>query len=100
MEYTMASELWEDLDRKYAESDVGRELYVNNQYHEYRMVDDCSIVEQAYEIQLLAEELAHFNCALPDRFIVGGIIIKRPSSWRSFATSLEHKREVMTDIHT
>jgi hypothetical protein len=50
MEYTMASELWEDLDRKYAESDVGRELYVNDQYHGYRMVDDCSIVEQAYEI--------------------------------------------------
>jgi hypothetical protein len=40
----MASELWEALDRKYAESDAGRELYVNDQYHEYRMVDDHSIV--------------------------------------------------------
>jgi hypothetical protein len=50
MEYKLASELWEALDRKYAESDAGRELYVNDQYHEYRMVDDRSIVEQAHEI--------------------------------------------------
>jgi hypothetical protein len=30
---------------KYVESDVGCELYVNDQYHEYKMVDDRSIVE-------------------------------------------------------
>jgi hypothetical protein len=96
MEYTIASELWEAQDRKYAESDAGCELYVNDQYHKYRMVDDRSIVEQAHEIQLLPGELAHFNCALPDRFVVGGIIAKLPPSWRSFATSLKHKREVMT----
>jgi hypothetical protein len=92
MEYTMASELWEALDHIYAESNAGCELYVNDQYHEYRMVDDCSIVEQTHEIQLLAGELTHFNCALPDRFMVGGIIAKLPLSWRSFATSLKHKR--------
>jgi hypothetical protein len=96
MEYTMVSELWEALNRKYVESDGGCELYVNDQYHEYRMVDDHSIVEKAHEIQLLIEELAHFICALPDRFVVGGIIAKLPPSWRSFATSLKHKREVMT----
>jgi hypothetical protein len=38
------------------------------------MVDDRSIVEHAHEIQLLAGELAHFNCALPDMFVVIGII--------------------------
>jgi hypothetical protein len=96
MEYKLASELWEALDRKYAESDAGRELYVNDQYHEYRMVDDRSIVEQAHEIQLLVGEHAHFNCALPDRFVVGGIIAKLPPCWRSLATSLKHKRDVMT----
>jgi hypothetical protein len=30
MEYTIASELWEALDRKYVESNAGRELYVND----------------------------------------------------------------------
>jgi hypothetical protein len=95
MEYTMVSELWEALDRKYVESDTRHELYVNYQYHIYRMVDDRSIVEQAHDIQLPAGELVHFNYALPDRFVVGGIIVKLPPSW-SFATPLKHKGEVMT----
>jgi hypothetical protein len=34
----------------YTKSDVVRELYVNEQYHEYRMVDDRSVVEQAHKI--------------------------------------------------
>jgi hypothetical protein len=41
-------------------------------------------------------ELVHFNCVLPDRFMVDGIIAKLPPSWRSFATTLKHKNEVMT----
>jgi hypothetical protein len=30
MKYDVAHEVWEALDRKYAESDAGRELYVND----------------------------------------------------------------------
>jgi hypothetical protein len=96
MKYGVARGVWEALDRKYAESDAGRDLYVNDQYHKYSMVDDHSVVEQAHEIQLLVGELVHFNCVLPDRFVVGGIIAKLPPSWRSFATTLKHKKEVMT----
>jgi hypothetical protein len=50
MKYGVAREVWEALDRKYAKLDAGRELYVNDQYHEYSMVDDHSVVEQAHEI--------------------------------------------------
>jgi hypothetical protein len=95
MKYGVAREVWEALDRKYVESDVGCELYVNDQYHEYSMIDDRSVGEQAHEIQLLVGELAHFNCVLPDRFVVGGIIAKLPPSWKSFAMTLKHKKEVM-----
>jgi hypothetical protein len=42
------------------------------------MVDDRSVVEQAHEIQLLVEELAHFDCVLPNKFVIGGIIAKFP----------------------
>jgi hypothetical protein len=45
MKYGVSREVWEALDRKYAESDAGRELYVNDPYHEYNMVDDRSVVE-------------------------------------------------------
>jgi hypothetical protein len=96
MHHTSAHELCDALDRKYAESDVGRELYVNDQYHEYKMVDDRSIVEQAHEIQLLVGELVYFGCVLPDMFMVGNIISKLPLSWKYFSTSLKHKKETMT----
>ena len=42
--------------------DAGSELYVMEQFHDYRMVDDRSAVEQAHEIQTLAKELEIFGC--------------------------------------
>jgi hypothetical protein len=80
MKYGVAREVWEALDRKYVESGAGRELYVNDQYHKYNMVDDHFVVEKAHEIQLLVGELTYFNCVLTDRFVVGGIIAKLPPS--------------------
>ena len=62
------------------------------QLYDYKMVENCSMVEQAHEIQALAKELEYFPCLLPDKFIAGGIIAKLPLSWRDFATSLKHKR--------
>jgi hypothetical protein len=41
-------------------------------------------------------EPTHFDCVLPDRFMVGGIIAKLPPSWKYFSTSLKHKKENMT----
>jgi hypothetical protein len=96
MHHTSALELWDALDHKYAESDAGCELYVNDHYHEYKMVDDRSIMEQAHEIRLLVGELAHFDCVLPDWFVVGGIIAKLPPSWKYFSMSLKHMKETMT----
>ena len=63
------------------------------QFYDYKMVDDRSVVEQAHEIQSLTKELEHFTCVLPDKFVAGGIIAKLPPSWRNFATSLKHKRQ-------
>jgi hypothetical protein len=96
MHHEVARDLWETLDRMYTESDAGREFYVNEQYHEYRTVDDHSVVEQSHEIQLLMGELAHFDCVLPNKFVVGGIIAKLPPTWRNFAMALKHKKEAMT----
>ena len=88
--------MWEAVDRKYGESDAGRELYVNELYHDFKMANNSSVVMHAHEIQLLVGELAGFGVVLPDKFVVGGIIAKLPLSWRSFATTLKHRREVMT----
>jgi hypothetical protein len=38
-------EMWDALEARYGASDAGSELYVMEQFHDYRMVDDRSVVE-------------------------------------------------------
>jgi transcription elongation factor GreA-like protein len=50
-------EIWDALEAKYGVSDdAASDLYVMEQFHNYRMVDDSFVVEQAHEIQTLAKE--------------------------------------------
>ncbi|XP_066311204.1 uncharacterized protein [Miscanthus floridulus] len=62
-------EIWDALEAKYGVSDAGSELYAIEQFHDYRMVNDHSVVEQAHEIQTLAKELKIFGCVLPNKFV-------------------------------
>jgi hypothetical protein len=43
-------ELWDALNNNYGGSDAGTELYIIEQYHDYKMVDEKGMVEQALEI--------------------------------------------------
>src|SRR3954470_21437227 len=93
LSFRNGKDMWDALERKFGVSDAGSELYVMEQFYDYKIVDDRSIVEQAHEVQSLARELEHFTCVLPDKFVARGIIAKLPQSWRNFATSLKHKRQ-------
>ena len=44
-------EMWDALEAKYGASDASSELYVMEQFHDYRMVEDRSVVEQAHDIK-------------------------------------------------
>ena len=90
---TTGKELWDALDAKFGVSDADSELYLMEQLFDYKIVDICSVVKQAQEIQALAKEREQFPCLLPDKFVVGGIIAKLPHSWKDFATYLKHKRQ-------
>ena len=57
--------MWEALEAKYRVSDAGTKLYIMEQFHDYWMVDDHPIVEQAHEIRVLAKELKIFRYVLP-----------------------------------
>jgi hypothetical protein len=85
--------LWDHLNATYGASDAGKELYIMESFHDYKMVANKSIVEQAHEVARLAKELELLKCVIPDEFVAGCIIAKLPSSWRNFATSLKHKRQ-------
>jgi hypothetical protein len=43
--------MWDAFETKFGVSDTGSELYVMEQFYDYKMVDDCPIVDQAHEIQ-------------------------------------------------
>jgi len=84
--------LWDHLNGTYGASDAGSKLYIMESFHDYKMVANRSVVEQAHEVQRLAKELELLKCVIPDEFVAGCIIAKLPPSWRGFATSLKHKR--------
>ncbi|WVZ83089.1 hypothetical protein U9M48_030269 [Paspalum notatum var. saurae] len=90
--FSDAKELWDALDAKFGASDADNELYIMESFHDFKMVNDKSIVQQAHDIQCIAKELEILKCSLPDPFVAGCIIAKLLSSWRSFATTLKHKR--------
>ncbi len=93
MHMTDAKELWNALNTKFGCTDASNDLYIMEQFHDYKMTDNRSIVEQAHEIQTMAKELELLKCVLPDKFVAGCIIAKLPPSWRSFSTALKHKRQ-------
>ena len=94
MSFDNGNDMWATLEAKFGTLDADSELYVMEQFYDYKMTGERSIVQQAHEIQSLAKELKHFKCVLPDKFVAGGIIAKLPHSWNNFATSLKHKRRV------
>jgi hypothetical protein len=91
-----AKALWDHLNTTYGASDACKELCIMESFHDYNMVANKSIVEQAHEIQRLAKELELLKYVIPDEVVVGCIIAKLPSPWRNFAASLKHKRQKIT----
>ncbi|KAK1627273.1 hypothetical protein QYE76_001588 [Lolium multiflorum] len=69
MAFDHGKDAWDALEAKFGVSDAGTEWYVMEQYYDYRMTDERSVVEQAHEIQSLAKELEQFKCTLPDKFV-------------------------------
>jgi hypothetical protein len=84
------------LNTEYRGSDVGIELYVIEQYHDYQMGDRKSVIIQVHEMQCMVKELSLLKIIVPDEFVAGDIIGKLPPSWRDFATTIKHKRVHMS----
>jgi len=92
MNIKSAAQLWEALEHKFGAADAGQELYVMEKYHDFKMVKNRSVMEQAHEFQLIVRELEQLGQVLPDKFVAGDMIVKLPLSWRNFDTALKHKR--------
>jgi hypothetical protein len=88
--------MWDALNIEYGGSDVGTELYIIKQYHDYQMVDEKVVITQFHEIQCMVKELKLLKIVVSDEFVTGDIIAKLPPSLRDFATALKHKRVHMS----
>jgi hypothetical protein len=63
---TDAKTLWDCLNATYGASDAGKELYIMESFHDYKMVANKSVVEQAHEVQRMARELELLKCVIPN----------------------------------
>jgi hypothetical protein len=77
------------LEAKFITANAGGELYAMELFHDYKMVENCFVVEQAHELQVMAKELELLKCVLPNKFVLGCIVAKLPPYWSNFATSLK-----------
>ena len=62
MSFDNDKDMWAALEALFGASDAGSELYIMEQFYDYKMTDERSVVQQAHEIQSLAKELEHFKC--------------------------------------
>ena len=62
---TEAKTLWDALVAKYDATDADNELYLIESFHDYRMVNNRSVVEQAHEVQCIVKDLDLLKCPIP-----------------------------------
>ena len=55
MSFDNDMDMWDALEAKFGASDAGSEVYVMEQFYDYKMTDGRSVVQQAHEIQSLAK---------------------------------------------
>ena len=71
----IGKDLWDALEAQYEVSDAGSKLYMMEQFLDYRMVEDRSVMELAHEIHTLAKDLKNYSkestYVLPNKFVAG-----------------------------
>ena len=50
MSFDSGKYMWAALEAKFGASDAGSELYVMEQFYDYKMTDERSVVQQTHEI--------------------------------------------------
>jgi hypothetical protein len=99
MNYTSATAVWDALEKKYAEAEASRWLYVCEKFFDFSMDNAKSIVTQAHDPQLLVGDIAHLGCALPPKFVAVAIVAKLPAEWRCYVYKAQKRGDFYGGSH-
>ena len=89
-------DIWNAFEAKYKTEKIGTNKFIIQKYFDYKMLDNISVLEQVYELQILVNKLRDLSINIPESFQVGAIIAKLLPSWNNFRKKLLHMSEDLT----
>ena len=89
-------EILNALEAKYKAEKIGMNKFTIQKYFDYKMLDNISILDQVYELQIVVNKLRDLSINISESFQVGAIIAKLPPSWNNFRKKLLHMLEDLT----
>ena len=83
------------MERQYKTEDSGNKSYLVSNYFDFKMVDEKPILGQIHDLQLIVHQLLYEGISIDERFQVGAIIAKLPSSWHEYRKSLKRRGDTL-----
>nr|GEY64521.1 wall-associated receptor kinase 2-like protein [Tanacetum cinerariifolium] len=82
--------------KKYTTKKEGADKFITFKFFEFSMEDNVSILDQVHKFLILVFKFKNLNIEIPEKLLVGVIIIKLPSSWHNYIKKLMHTSEDFT----
>ena len=89
-------DIWNAFEAKYKTEKIGTNKFIIQKYFDYKILDNISVLDQVYELQILVNKLRDLSINIPKSFQVGAIIAKLLPSWNNFRKKLLHMSEDLT----
>jgi len=76
--------------------DASSKNFVVSQLNNYKMVGECSVLDQLHEIQQILSHFKQHKIHMDETTIVSSLVDKLPASWKGTKRTLKHKKEEMS----
>ncbi|XP_008779653.1 uncharacterized protein LOC103699411 [Phoenix dactylifera] len=90
-----AKEIWDALENKYKTKDSRNKSYLVSNYFDFKITDNKPILNQVHDLQLIVHQIIAEGIPIDEKFQVGTIIAKLPSSWKDYRKTLKRKGDFL-----